>query len=41
MLSNTVLKGIYFGFLAKNARKATIIRFGILAILHIPIILLH
>ncbi len=40
MLSNTILKGIYFGFLAKKARVATAWRFGLLAILHIPIILI-
>ncbi|NLI15080.1 MAG: DUF4010 domain-containing protein [candidate division Zixibacteria bacterium] len=39
MMSNTVIKGIYFGFLAKNVRKAAAWRFGLWAVLHIPIIL--
>lgn len=38
MMSNTIIKGIYFGFLAKKARTETAWRFAIWAVLHIPII---
>lgn len=41
MMSNTVIKGVYFGFLAKEARRATALRFGVLALLHIPIIVIQ
>jgi len=40
MMSNTVVKGIYFGFLAKNVRKSVAWRFGLWAILHLPILLI-
>ena len=40
MMSNTVIKGIYFGSLAKEAKKETFIRYGIWTLLHIPFILL-
>ncbi|MDQ7816442.1 MAG: MgtC/SapB family protein [Melioribacteraceae bacterium] len=40
IMSNTVMKGIYFGYLANNVRKETFIRFGILALLHIPVIVI-
>jgi uncharacterized membrane protein (DUF4010 family) len=39
MMSNTIVKGIYFGFLAKTARAETYWRFGVWALLHLPIIL--
>jgi uncharacterized membrane protein (DUF4010 family) len=35
MLSNTIIKAIYFGSLAQNERKETVIRYGIWAVLHI------
>lgn len=40
MMSNTIIKGVYFGSLAKKAKKETIIRYGLWALLHIPFILL-
>jgi len=40
MMSNTIVKGIYFGFLAKNMRKSTAWRFGLWALLHLPILLI-
>ena len=40
MMSNTIVKGIYFGFLAKGMRKSTAWRFGVWALLHLPIILI-
>ncbi len=40
MMSNTVIKGIYFGTLAKEAKKETFFRYGLWALLHIPFILL-
>ena len=40
MMSNTVIKGVYFGTLAKEAKKETIIRYGLWALLHLPFILL-
>jgi uncharacterized membrane protein (DUF4010 family) len=40
MMSNTIIKGIYFGFLVKGQRKSTAWRFGLWAMLHIPILFL-
>jgi uncharacterized membrane protein (DUF4010 family) len=40
MMSNTIAKGIYFGFLAKEVRRSTAWRFGLWALLHLPIIFL-
>jgi uncharacterized membrane protein (DUF4010 family) len=38
MMSNTIIKGIYFGYSAQSARFKTIQQFGILALMHIPIL---
>ena len=40
MMSNTVLKGLYFGTLAKGTRKETFWRYGVWAVSHLPLILL-
>ncbi len=40
MMSNTILKGVYFGYFVPSLRKETAVRFGILTIAHIPMILL-
>jgi uncharacterized membrane protein (DUF4010 family) len=40
MMSNTIIKGIYFGFLAKNIRKSVAWRFGLWALLHLPVLYL-
>ncbi|MBM4171971.1 MAG: MgtC/SapB family protein [Ignavibacteria bacterium] len=40
MLSNTIMKGIYFGYLATTVRKEAFLRFGILTLAHIPIIII-
>ncbi|MEG8947931.1 MgtC/SapB family protein [Rosettibacter firmus] len=40
MMSNTIMKGIYFSYLSAESRKESLIRFGILAVLHIPIVVL-
>lgn len=40
MLSNTIVKGIYFGFLAKTERRKTALYFGLWSILHIILIML-
>lgn len=40
MFGNTIIKAVYFGGMAKQVRRETIIRFGILAALHIPIVFL-
>jgi uncharacterized membrane protein (DUF4010 family) len=40
MLSNTVFKGIYFGYLVKGQRRQTTWRFGVWALLHIPVLFL-
>ena len=37
MLSNTVAKGVYFGTLAAPVRKQAFLRYGIWALLHLPI----
>lgn len=38
IMSNTIMKGAYFGYLASDVRKETVIRFGIYALAHIPVI---
>ncbi len=38
MMSNTLVKGGYFAFLARTAWRSTAIRFGMLALLHVPVI---
>ncbi len=38
MMSNTLVKGGYFAFLARTARRQTFVRFGLLALLHLPVI---
>lgn len=37
-MSNTVVKGIYFGFLARDVRRSTAWRFGLWALLHLPVL---
>lgn len=39
MMSNTVVKGFYFGALAKSVRREAAWRFGLLALLHVPLVL--
>jgi uncharacterized membrane protein (DUF4010 family) len=38
MMTNTMAKGVYFSALAVGVRRATLIRFGIWAALHVPLI---
>jgi len=38
MMSNTIIKGMYFAFLAKQERAATLWRYGLWAALHLPLI---
>ncbi len=40
MMSNTIIKSIYFAAQAKDIRKETYLRYGIWAALHIPLIIL-
>ncbi len=40
MMSNTIIKGIYFGYFVPSLRNKTLQRFGILTLLHIPLIFL-
>jgi uncharacterized membrane protein (DUF4010 family) len=40
MMSNTIIKGVYFGTLSKHARKQTMLRYLAWALLHVPLILL-
>jgi uncharacterized membrane protein (DUF4010 family) len=40
IMSNTIMKGIYFGYLAKEVRRETFIRYGTYALLHIPVIII-
>ncbi|WP_457654614.1 MgtC/SapB family protein [Rhodocaloribacter sp.] len=40
MMSNTIVKGVYFSMLVKPVRKATLWRFGLWAALHIPLALI-
>ena len=40
MLSNTIVKGIYFGTLAKTVKRDTFTRYAILALLHIPVLMM-
>lgn len=39
MMSNTIMKGIYFGVLSKTTRRSTAVRYGIWALLHLPVII--
>ncbi len=39
MMSNTLVKGLYFGTLVQSTRKDTLVRYAIWALLHIPLIL--
>jgi len=41
MMSNTLMKGVYFGFLAKAVRRQTIWRYGLWVVLHLPLILIE
>jgi len=38
MMSNTIIKGIYFGYLVPSARFKTLYRYGIIALMHIPLL---
>jgi len=38
MMSNTIIKGVYFGFLVKGLRKKVIFYFAIWVALHIPLL---
>jgi uncharacterized membrane protein (DUF4010 family) len=40
MMSNTLVKGIYFGFQARQVRVAVLWRYGLWAALHLPVILM-
>ena len=37
-MSNTIAKGAYFGFLAPSTKRATALRFGVWALLHLPLV---
>ena len=39
MMTNTLVKGVYFSTLVGSLRKATLVRFGLWALLHVPLIL--
>ena len=39
MMSNTMVKGIYFATLVPAGRKETLVRYGVWALLHLPLIL--
>lgn len=38
MMTNTLAKGVYFSALASGVRRATLLRFGLWAALHVPLI---
>lgn len=38
LMSNTLMKGIYFGVLAKKVRKETILKYAFWALLHLPFV---
>ncbi|MBM4160510.1 MAG: MgtC/SapB family protein [Ignavibacteria bacterium] len=40
MMSNVVAKGSYFAFLAPNVRRETFWKFGLLAVCHVPLLLI-
>lgn len=40
MMTNTLVKGVYFSTLVGSVRKAALVRFGIWAALHVPLILI-
>jgi uncharacterized membrane protein (DUF4010 family) len=37
-MSNTIVKGVYFAFISKHLQKETALRFGIWALLHLPLV---
>ncbi len=39
-MSNTIMKGIYFAAISKQLQKATLLRYGVWAALHIPLVLI-
>jgi hypothetical protein len=41
MMSNTLVKGIYFGFQARQTRLAALWRYGLWAALHLVVILMN
>jgi uncharacterized membrane protein (DUF4010 family) len=41
MMSNTLVKGVYFGLLAKPVRKEAFWKYGLWSFLHVPFILLQ
>lgn len=40
MMSNTLMKGIYFGYFVSSHRKDVAVRYGILTLAHIPLIII-
>lgn len=40
MMGNSMIKGIYFGGLAKETRRETFLKFGLLTVCHIPLVFL-
>lgn len=40
MMSNTIVKGVYFAVLVPTYRKETLLRYGVWSLLHLPLILL-
>ncbi len=40
MMGNTLIKGVYFGGLAREARKESLYRYGMLTLLHVPFIVI-
>ncbi|MGB2957351.1 MAG: DUF4010 domain-containing protein, partial [Bacteroidota bacterium] len=40
VMSNTLAKGAYFAVLARTVRPATVWRYGVWALLHIPLVLI-
>jgi uncharacterized membrane protein (DUF4010 family) len=39
MMSNTIAKGVYFGFLSPATRKETALKFSIFALIHVPLVI--
>ena len=41
MMSNTAVKGLYFGMQARGLFRGSMVRYGIWALLHLPIVFIH
>ena len=41
MMSNTIMKGVYFGYFVPTYRKDVVLKYGLLTLAHVPLIILN